>query len=268
MPGGDDRRQRDREVADAGLSAEKPSTCCMYSDSRKNIPKIIVPRPKPMMFAPVSVRRLKIAERHERRARARLDPEEDGHQHGRGDQRRRSSAPTPSRRWFACVSPKTSSIRLAGDGDGAERVEVARHALRPALAHVARDEGERDRAAIGTLTKKIHSQPTYSVRTPPRSTPIAAPEPAIAPRMPSALFRSAPSAKVTSVIEKTDGERIAPAAPCSEPRDDQHRGRGARGPRAARSRAKSARPTMKRLRRPSRSPMRPPSSRKPPNVSA
>ena len=44
-------------------------------------------------------------------------------------------------------------------------------------------------------------------------TPIAAPEPAIAPSTPSALFRSAPSSNVTSVIEKTDGERIAPAAP-------------------------------------------------------
>ena len=44
---------------------------------------------------------------------------------------------------------------------------------------------------------------------------MAAPEPAIAPRVPRALFRSAPSRKVTSVIEKTDGERIAPAAPCT-----------------------------------------------------
>ena len=42
---------------------------------------------------------------------------------------------------------------------------------------------------------------------------MAAPEPAIAPRMPSALFRSAPSRNVTSVMEKTDGARIAPAAP-------------------------------------------------------
>jgi hypothetical protein len=31
--------------------------------------------------------------------------------------------------------------------------------------------------------------------------------------MPRALFRSAPSSNVTVVIEKTDGERSAPAAP-------------------------------------------------------
>ena len=58
------------------------------------------------------------------------------------------------------------------------------------------------RTPIGTLTKKIHFQPAYWVRTPPSRTPIAEPEPAIPPRMPSALFRSEPSAKVTVVIEK------------------------------------------------------------------
>ena len=37
----------------------------------------------------------------------------------------------------------------------------------------------------------------------------------MAPSTPSALFRSAPSSNVTVVIEKTDGERIAAAAPWS-----------------------------------------------------
>src|SRR5262245_8399303 len=50
---------------------------------------------------------------------------------------------------------------------------------------------------------------------PPSSTPIAAPEPAIAPRMPSALFRSGPSSNVTNVMEKTEGDRMAAAAPWS-----------------------------------------------------
>ena len=45
-------------------------------------------------------------------------------------------------------------------------------------------------APTGTLTKKIHSQPRYLVSTPPASTPTAAPEPPIAPQMPSALLRS------------------------------------------------------------------------------
>ena len=66
---------------------------------------------------------------------------------------------------------------------------------------------------IGTLTKKIHSQPTNSVSTPPTSSPIAAPPPAIAPRIPSALLRSDPSSNVTVTIEKTDGDRTAAAAP-------------------------------------------------------
>ena len=66
---------------------------------------------------------------------------------------------------------------------------------------------------IGALMKKIHCQPAYSVRTPPSNTPIAAPEPAIPPRMPSALLRSEPSANVTETMENTDGERIAPAIP-------------------------------------------------------
>ena len=73
---------------------------------------------------------------------------------------------------------------------------------------------------------------------------MAAPEPAIAPRMPSALFRSAPSRKVTSVIEKTDGARIAPAAPWSRriaisiPEETER-------PQRSEETAKRARPTMK-----------------------
>jgi hypothetical protein len=117
------------------------------------------------------------------------------------------------------------------------------------------------------LTKKIHSQPRYSVRMPPRRTPIAAPEPAIAPRMPSALFRSDPSSNVTETIEKTDGERIAPAAPwarraaMSIPAETER-------PQISEVTAKRPSPIMKSMRRPRRSPARPPSSRKPPNVSA
>jgi hypothetical protein len=42
---------------------------------------------------------------------------------------------------------------------------------------------------------------------------MAAPLPAIAPRIPSALLRSEPSWNVTVTIEKTEGDKIAPAAP-------------------------------------------------------
>src|SRR5258708_9092039 len=48
----------------------------------------------------------------------------------------------------------------------------------------------------GTLTKKIHSQPAYLVRTPPARTPTAAPAPPSAPQIPSALLRSLPSSNV------------------------------------------------------------------------
>ena len=96
---------------------------------------------------------------------------------------------------------------------------------------------------------------------------MAAPEPAMPPRIPSALFRSAPSRKVTSVIEKTDGERIAPAAPCRS-RATMSISDDCESPASSEVTRKSPRPTMKRLRRPSRSPMRPPSRRNPPKVSA
>jgi hypothetical protein len=65
----------------------------------------------------------------------------------------------------------------------------------------------------GTLTKKIHSQPAYFVRRPPARTPTAAPEPPIAPQIPSALFRSAPSSKVVITIDSADGEMIAAPSP-------------------------------------------------------
>ncbi len=66
----------------------------------------------------------------------------------------------------------------------------------------------------GTFTKKIHSQPRYLVSTPPASTPTAAPEPPIAPQMPSALLRSGPSANSVVMIESAAGEMIAAPRPC------------------------------------------------------
>ena len=66
---------------------------------------------------------------------------------------------------------------------------------------------------IGTFTHSTHSQPAYSVSTPPSSTPAAPPEPATAPQAPSALLRSAPSLKVVVTIESAAGERIAAPRP-------------------------------------------------------
>ena len=48
-------------------------------------------------------------------------------------------------------------------------------------------------APIGTLTKKIHSQPIPSTSAPPTSGPIATARPVVAPQMPNAVARSRPS---------------------------------------------------------------------------
>ena len=55
---------------------------------------------------------------------------------------------------------------------------------------------------IGTLTKRIHCQPSRSVSTPPSSAPAAPPAPPIAPQTPSARLRSGPSAKVVVRIDE------------------------------------------------------------------
>src|ERR1044072_3120259 len=57
----------------------------------------------------------------------------------------------------------------------------------------------------GMLIQKIHSQPRYLTRMPPKRTPAAAPEPPSAPQIPSALLRSAPSLKVVVTIESAAG---------------------------------------------------------------
>ncbi len=119
---------------------------------------------------------------------------------------------------------------------------------------------------IGTFTQSTHSQPMYSVRTPPSRTPAAPPEPATAPQTPSALLRSAPSLKVVATIERAAGERIAAPSPCTARAAISWPGLAARPP-ASEASAKRISPPMKRRRRPSRSASRPPSRRKPPKVS-
>src|SRR3954453_21823595 len=66
---------------------------------------------------------------------------------------------------------------------------------------------------IGTLTNRTHSQPRYSVNTPPSSTPAAPPDPATAPQTPSARLRSAPSEKVLVTIDSAAGETSAAPRP-------------------------------------------------------
>ena len=65
----------------------------------------------------------------------------------------------------------------------------------------------------GMFTKKIHSQLSRSVRTPPSRTPATAPNAPTAPQAPSAAFRSLPSAKVVVRIDSAAGVMIAAPSP-------------------------------------------------------
>ena len=123
------------------------------------------------------------AEGHERRLGAQLDDDEGRDQRRRGGERARSSPPTPSPRCRCLTSAYTSSARPAVDRDGAGEVEVAGRALGAALVERSAAPSRGRPAPIGTLTKKIHSQPSVSVRTPPASTPAAPPTPAMAPQI-------------------------------------------------------------------------------------
>src|SRR5436190_1651639 len=123
----------------------------------------------------------------------------------------------------------------------------------------------RTAAPTGTLTKKIHSHPAYFVRIPPKSTPAAAPLPPIAPQMPSALLRSEPSPNVVVMIASVAGEMIAAPRPWTARAAISTPIEFAR-PHAREAAEKTAIPIMNMRLRPSRSPARPPSSRKPPKA--
>jgi len=119
---------------------------------------------------------------------------------------------------------------------------------------------------IGTLTKKIHSQLSRSVRMPPSSRPKAPPPAAIALHTPSAFVRSAPSANVVVMIESAAGETSAPPSPCSA-RAATSCPDVVASPLSSEATEKMVTPHRNSLRRPIRSPALPPSSRKPPNTS-
>ena len=101
---------------------------------------------------------------------------------------------------------------------------------------------------------------------PPSSTPAAPPVPAIAPQIPSALLRSAPSWKVVMRIDSAAGEMMAAPTPCTA-REAMSCASDVARPHASDAPEKSARPIRNMRRRPSRSAERPPSMSSPPNVS-
>ena len=118
----------------------------------------------------------------------------------------------------------------------------------------------------GTLTKKIHSHESASVRMPPSSRPKAPPPAAIAPHTPIALVRSGPSSNVVVMIDSAAGETSAPPRPC-RPRAATSISELFERPLSSEAAEKTITPATNRARRPMRSAARPPSSRKPPKTS-
>ena len=118
----------------------------------------------------------------------------------------------------------------------------------------------------GTLTKKIHGHENDCVSTPPRISPTAEPPIAIAAHTPSAFARSAPSANVVEMIESAAGEISAAPRPWSA-RSRSASPRSTASPSSSDAAVKMTSPIRNSRLRPSRSPARPPSSRKPPKTS-
>ena len=141
--------------------------------------------------------------------------------------------------------------------------------LAPSSARLSRNVRGASAAAaipIGTLTNSTQRQLRPLVRIPPRSTPAAPPAPTTAPQIPSARLRSAPSANVTVMIDSAAGDTIAAPRPWAARAASSHSSDCAIPP-ANEASENSTNPSMNIRRRPSRSAMRPPSSRKPPKVS-
>ncbi len=119
---------------------------------------------------------------------------------------------------------------------------------------------------IGTLTKKIHSQPRPSVSTPPTRGPIATAPPIVAPQIPKAVARSGPwnswaiSARVVASI---------PAAPIPWTARKRLSIVGSvASPQASEATVKIPKPIVKTRRRPIRSPSDPAVSSSEASVSA
>ena len=166
--------------------------------------------------------------------------------------------------WTARVMPYTSSISPPVI-EMAPGTSKCRWATSATLSRTSRGVNASTSTPTGTLMKKIHDQLSELVSAPPSSTPAAPPLPETAPQIPSAKLRSLPSGKVVVRIDSAAGESSAAPRPwrarkpIREPSDQA-------SPSSSELAVKSAIPAMNRRRRPSRSAMRPPSSRTPPNM--
>ena len=117
-------------------------------------------------------------------------------------------------------------------------------------------------APTGTFTKKFQRQLSAEVRTPPTSTPAAAPALPSAPQTPSAVVRCAP-VYVVVTMASADGSSIAAPTPCSARAAISAAGDHA-SPLISEAVVKTPSPARKTVRRPSRSASRPPKSIRPP----
>ena len=119
---------------------------------------------------------------------------------------------------------------------------------------------------IGRFTKKIHSQPSESVSTPPASGPIATAPPIVAPQMPKAVPRSFPwNVAASSASEVANS--IAPPMPCTARETVSTVGVPAR-PHASEATENRIRPVTNTRRRPITSATEPDTSRSDASVSA
>ena len=118
---------------------------------------------------------------------------------------------------------------------------------------------------IGTLRKKIHSQPKFSVTMPPISGPTATAPPTVAPQTPNAVARSLPW-NSWPIRASEVANMPAPPMPCS-PRARLSRVGSLAMPQRNEAKVKMPKPIVKTRRRPSRSPSEPAVSRKAASIS-
>ena len=120
-------------------------------------------------------------------------------------------------------------------------------------------------APTGMLTKNTQRQEPQSVSMPPTVRPIAEPAPETAEKTLSARLRSAPSENDVAIRARVLGAASAAAAPW-KPRATSSVVASLATPPAIDARVKAATPHTRAVRRPIRSPIRLPSSSRPPKA--
>src|SRR3954465_13642673 len=235
----------------------------MYSDTKKNIENSDIAISRPTMFTLVIVRLRKMPGSGTSGALLLRSMTKNEAIMTSAVPIRISVSPEPQPTLLALTIEYTSSDRPPVIANAPAKSKLRSPSLR--LSGSRRVASSAAAMPIGTLTKRTHSQPAHWVSMPPNSTPAAPPEPETAPQTPIALLRSEPSRKRTVTNESAAGETIAAPRPWTARAMTSHVSLGGRPP-ASEAVAKTTRPTMNMRRRPIRSAMRPPSSRKPPKV--